>query len=122
MKLLIDANLSPRVAMLLRKGSHAASHVRDHGLLEASDEAILAHALATACTIISADADFATMLALGGLRGPSLILLRSADLLTPDQQGALLLANLPALIKDLDAGSVISISQWHLRIRPLPIR
>jgi predicted nuclease of predicted toxin-antitoxin system len=64
----------------------------DHGLLEASDEAILAYALARACSIISADADFATMLALGRLRGPSLILLRSSDLLTPDQQAGLVLA------------------------------
>jgi predicted nuclease of predicted toxin-antitoxin system len=88
----------------------------------ASDEAILAYAAAARQTIVSADSDFATMLALAGLRGPSLILLRSADHLGPDEQADLLLANLPPLAKEIDAGSVVSLSRRHLRVRPLPIR
>lgn len=122
MKLLVDANLSPNVVNRLRQGGHDASHVGDHGLLRASDAEILKHAITTGCAIISADSDFATMLALAGLRGPSLILLRSADHLIPDQQAELLLANLPQLVKDLEAGCVVSISTRHLRVRPLPIR
>ncbi len=62
------------------------------------------------------------MLALAGLRGPSLVLLRSADHLAPDEQAELLLANLPQLVKDLEAGCVVSISTRHLRVRPLPMR
>jgi predicted nuclease of predicted toxin-antitoxin system len=62
------------------------------------------------------------MLALTGQRAPSLVLLRSADHLTPDEQASLLLANLSALAKDIDAGSVITISQGRLRVRPLPMR
>ncbi|MGH3912280.1 MAG: DUF5615 family PIN-like protein [Pseudonocardiaceae bacterium] len=41
MKLLVDADLSPRVAAQLCDGGYHASHVQDHGLLNASDEAIL---------------------------------------------------------------------------------
>jgi predicted nuclease of predicted toxin-antitoxin system len=122
MKLLVDANLSPRIAVRLRQNGHEASHVGDHDLLLASDEEILKHAVSTSCAIISADSDFATMLALAGLRGPSLVLLRSADHLTSDEQTELLLANLPALLEYLESGCVVSISTRHLRVRPLPMR
>jgi len=43
-QLLIDANLSPRVAARLRDHGHDAVHVADIGLLSASDKVILAHA------------------------------------------------------------------------------
>lgn len=122
MKLLVDANLSPLVANRLRQAGHDASHVGDHGLLAAGDDEILKYAAATSCAIVSADSDFATMLALGGLRGPSLILLRSADHLTPHDQAELLLANLPTMVEYLDAGCVVSMSTRHLRVRTLPMR
>ena len=98
MRFLVDANLSPRVAAHLREHGHEATHVADHGLLLASDEVILRHAAEIDCSIIS------------------------ADRLSPDEQAALLVANLPPLVKDLEAGSVVSISMRHLRVRPLPIR
>ncbi|MDZ7576621.1 MAG: DUF5615 family PIN-like protein [Candidatus Nanopelagicales bacterium] len=41
MKLLVDANLSPRVAAALAEAGYDASHVADHGLLTASDEVII---------------------------------------------------------------------------------
>lgn len=87
-----------------------------------SDETILCYALDTYQTIVSADSDFATMLALTGGHSPSLILLRSADHLNPDEQACLLLANLPAVAQDLDAGCVVSISRDHLRVRSLHIQ
>jgi hypothetical protein len=40
MKILVDANPSPRVAAELREGGYDTAHVRDHGLLGASDEEI----------------------------------------------------------------------------------
>ncbi|MGI8647257.1 MAG: hypothetical protein DLM55_09510 [Acidimicrobiales bacterium] len=123
MKLLIDANLSPRIAQRLNAdGRYEASHVRDHGLLAASDEVILSHAGATGCVVVSADSDFATMLALANLRSPSLVLLRSFDHLTPDEQADLLLGNLPAVAQDLSAGAVVSITTERIRVRSLPIR
>jgi predicted nuclease of predicted toxin-antitoxin system len=55
MKLLVDANLSPRVAARLREDGHDATHVADHDLLLASDEAILRRAAEIGCSIISSD-------------------------------------------------------------------
>jgi predicted nuclease of predicted toxin-antitoxin system len=40
-KLLLDANLSPEVARLLKEVGHDAMHVRDIGLLSAPDPEIL---------------------------------------------------------------------------------
>ena len=82
-RLLIDANLSPRVAATLRDAGHEAVHVADIGMLAASDDAILAHAAAAGQVIVSADTDFGELLAVAGAVRPSVVLLRSADHLTP---------------------------------------
>jgi predicted nuclease of predicted toxin-antitoxin system len=121
MRFLVDANLSPRIAEILTAGEHDAVHVRDVGLLTASDEKIMAHAQADSRVIVSADSDFATMLALGGMTVPSLILLRSASHLSPSEQATLLLANLSTVVADLASGSVVSLSTSHLRVRRLPM-
>jgi hypothetical protein len=38
-----------------------------------------------------------------------------------EQIAALLLANLPAVVADLQAGSAVALSDDHIRIRRLPI-
>jgi predicted nuclease of predicted toxin-antitoxin system len=121
-RLLIDANLSPRVASILLAEGHDAIHVRDIGLLRASDETILTHAAASGQVIISADTDFGELLAVSGASKPSVVLLRSADHLTADQQSMMLVANLPAVADELEAGAVVSIARGRLRVRPLPVR
>jgi predicted nuclease of predicted toxin-antitoxin system len=98
------------------------THVSDEGLLSADDLLILAHASSNGRIGISADTDFATLLAVGGRSEPSLVLLRSADRLTPDQQANLILANLDAVASDLDSGAVVTIGYGHLRLRTLPVR
>jgi predicted nuclease of predicted toxin-antitoxin system len=122
MKLLVDENLSPRVAELLRDGGHDAVHVLDHGLGGRPDTEVSAFAVTEGRTVISADSDFTTMLALSGDTAPSLVLLRSGDQLKPDAQAALLGANLPALEADLEQGVVVSLSATHVRVRRLPFR
>jgi predicted nuclease of predicted toxin-antitoxin system len=71
--------------------------------------------------LVSADSDFAAMLALGEGRAPSVVLLRSADHLRPREQAGLLSANLPAISEDLAAGAIVSLARGHLRVRALPI-
>jgi predicted nuclease of predicted toxin-antitoxin system len=121
-RLLVDANLSPRVAERLAKAGYDANHVHDHDLLAASDEAIAAFAVRSGMIIVSADSDFATMLALSGHMSPSLILLRSGDALSPSEQAALIGSNLPAVADALAHGAVVSLSRRHLRVRRLPLR
>jgi predicted nuclease of predicted toxin-antitoxin system len=121
LRFLVDANLSPRVAARLRLEGHDVEHVGDVGLLVAEDGPILAHAASTDRVILSADSDFATLLAVTGRSEPSLVLLRSADRLTPDQQADFIVANIEAVAADLQAGAVVTIGRGHLRVRPLPM-
>jgi len=121
LRFLVDANLSPRVAARLRLEGHDVEHVGDVGLLVAEDGPILAHAASTDRVILSADSDFATLLAVTGRSEPSLVLLRSADRLTPDQQADLIVANIEAVAADLRSGAVVTIGRGHLRVRPLPM-
>jgi predicted nuclease of predicted toxin-antitoxin system len=121
-RLLIDANLSPRVAGTLNKAGLESVHVCDVGLLTAPGRSILDYAAANALVIVSADTDFGELLAASrGATRPSVVLLRSADRLTPDEQAALLAANLPAVAADLEAGAVVTIARGRMRIRSLPI-
>ncbi|WHT17055.1 DUF5615 family PIN-like protein [Crossiella sp. CA-258035] len=121
MNFLVDANLSPKIATWLGQAGHTATHVRDHGMLAASDQEILDFAIDHGLVIVSADTDFTVMLAVAGLKSPSLVLLRSADHRTPQEQGGLLVANLPAVQEDLLAGAVVSIGNGRIRVRRLPM-
>jgi predicted nuclease of predicted toxin-antitoxin system len=117
---LIDANLSPVVAERLRQAGHDAVHVGDLGLLAAPDEEILGRAARDERIIVSADADFGTLLALRGLSKPSFVLLRSADHLSPDQQ-ALLIGNLQRVGDELVRGAIVTLGRGRVRVRQLPI-
>jgi predicted nuclease of predicted toxin-antitoxin system len=120
-KLLLDANLSPEVARLLKEAGHDAIHVRDIGLLSAQDPEILLAAAEEGRILLTADADFGALLALGSLASPSVVLLRSADHLRPSEQAELIAVNLPSIADDLEKGAIASLTRDRLRVRDLPI-
>jgi predicted nuclease of predicted toxin-antitoxin system len=122
MKLLLDANLSPRVATSLRDSGIDAVHVADLGLLRAGDEEIFDRAATDGLVVVTADADFGLLLARRRTRRPSVVQLRHVAELTPDAHLALLAANLPAVADDLDTGAIVSLSPTRLAIRALPLR
>lgn len=121
MKFLLDANLSPEVARFLKEAGHDAIHVGDIGLLSAPDPEILQTAAKEERILLTADADFGALLALGSLASPSVVLLRSADHLRPFEQAELIAANLPSISDDLERGAIASLTRDRLRIRELPI-
>jgi predicted nuclease of predicted toxin-antitoxin system len=102
------------MAAWLRDAGHEATHVVDQELLAASDQEILVHAQSNSQVIVSADTDFTAMLAMSGAKCPSLVLLRSTDQLSPADQTGLLVANLPSVVADLEAGAVVSLSPTPL--------
>ncbi len=120
MRLLIDANLSPRVAARLRDASYDAQHVVDVGLGTATDADIVTWATDHEQIIVSSDSDFSAILARQRRTRPSFVLLRHLNELAPDQQAELLLANLPGVTDDLAAGAVVTILRDRMRIRALP--
>lgn len=121
MKLLLDANLSPEVGRRLKEVGHDAIHVRDIGLLSAQDPEILLAAAEEGRILLTADADFGALLALGSLASPSVLLLRSADHLRPAEQAELITVNLPFIADDLEKGAIASLTRDRLRVRDLPI-
>ena len=121
MRLLIDANLSPRSAELLTDAGYPSAHVADVELRDASDEDILDAAAKEGWVIVTADSDFPALMARRGAIAPSVIHLRGVAELVAEDQVALLVANLPAVVAELDAGAVVSLSPSRLAVRALPI-
>lgn len=121
MKLLLDANLSPALIGPLTKAGYAAVHVADLGLLRADDDTIFDRAAADHLVVVTADSDFAMMLALRRAVSPSVVLLRHVTEPPLDIHGELLIANLPAVLEDLEHGAIVSLSPTRLAVRMLPI-
>jgi predicted nuclease of predicted toxin-antitoxin system len=121
-RFVVDANLSPKVAGYLQAAGHDAVHVVDVDLQHASDLVIMNWARTDERVVLSSDTDFGTLLARFEARDPSFLLLRHLNDRKPDEQAALLLANLDAVADYLAAGAVVTLSPGHLRVRPLPIR
>jgi predicted nuclease of predicted toxin-antitoxin system len=121
MRLLLDANLSPGLASALVEAGYQAEHVSDVGLASATDDLIFEYAAANALVVVTADTDFSMMLALRRAATPSVVLLRHVAELRPAAHAALLVANLPQVIADLDAGAIVSLSPVRLSVRRLPL-
>jgi len=120
LRFLVDANLSPVIAARLSERGHDAVHVAEVGLLTASDEEILARA-GDDERVVLRRLRLGTLLAVGHLSKPSLVLLRSADHLAPRQQADLVLSHLAQVGDDLAAGAIGTVAHLRVRVRLLPV-
>jgi predicted nuclease of predicted toxin-antitoxin system len=120
-KLLLDANLSPQTRDGLKAAGHQAVHVADVNLLHADDEVILAYAAEHELVLVTADHDFAALLALRNATRPSVVHLRGVADQPPAVHLALLVDNLTSITDDLEAGAIVSLSPTRLAVRQLPI-
>jgi predicted nuclease of predicted toxin-antitoxin system len=121
LRFLIDNALPPRLAELLTSAGCEAAHVRSYGMHAAEDQIVLERARVERRTLVSADSDFATLLALQEAPEPSFILFRETDAVSADQYAHMLLSNLPALEADLKRGCVVVFRGGRVRVRSLPI-
>jgi predicted nuclease of predicted toxin-antitoxin system len=75
----------------------------------------------TTAPIVTADADFGTLLALRGAHRPSVLMLRSSDHLTPEQQADLITVAIGRVESELAHGAIASVTPERIRFRTLPI-
>jgi predicted nuclease of predicted toxin-antitoxin system len=121
LRFLIDQFSSTELADKLGSAGHDAVHVATYGLSRADDEQILARAATENRVLVSADTDFGGLLASRDSVVPSVVLFRRRTRRRPHEQAAILLSNLAAIEKDLDAGAIAIIEDQDVRIRRLPI-
>lgn len=121
MTFLIDNALSPKIAAGLRQAGHDAVHVRDYHMQASADEDILLRAGQERRVLISADSDFAAILAWRGAAAPSVILIRGPSPARAEDVVNLLGTNLPALARHLDDGCIAVFKGGRIRVRLLPI-
>ena len=121
MKFLIDNALSPALAPLLQQAGQDVIHVRSIGLQHADDDVIFERAAVEHRIVVSADADFGTLLAARSSQQPSVIQFRGEGSRRPDALARTLLANLPQLVDSLENGCIVTFEPTRVRVRLLPI-
>ena len=109
------------LAEWLIENGHDAVHASDLGLANAPDGVILARARQEQRTAVTADLDYPQLLALSGIREPSLILFRGgnwSDSAIVDRMHALLLS----MTEDDIRNSIFVVEPGRVRRRRLPIK
>jgi predicted nuclease of predicted toxin-antitoxin system len=120
MKLLLDQGLPRSAGPALTAAGHIVFHVADVGLSKATDEQILAEAVARDAAVVTIDADFHALLALSHATRPSVIRLRVQGV-GSDRIVRLVLSILALCNEDLAAGAVVTSDETRARVRRLPL-
>jgi predicted nuclease of predicted toxin-antitoxin system len=118
--LLLDQGLPRSSASLLRQHGWDVVHVSEIGMSRADDADILRQARAEGRVCVTLDADFHSLLAIKGERGPSVIRIRKEGL---DATGlTTLLQVIWARIEDaINSGALVTVTERSVRVRRLPI-
>ena len=119
-RFLIDNALSPELARILSDAGHDAVHVRDYGLHGAEDLVILERAGIEDRVVVSADSDFAMLLAVSRRGKPSFILFREAAIIRAQDYATRILESLPSFEREIEAGCVVTFRRGRIRVRSLP--
>jgi predicted nuclease of predicted toxin-antitoxin system len=120
MKILIDMNLSPLWVQFLAESGFDSLHWSSIGSPSAPDTQIMDFAGANGLVVFTHDLDFGAILASRKVRQPSVIQVRTQDVL-PVAIGELVVRALHASHSHLEAGALVTIDPHRYRIRLLPI-
>jgi predicted nuclease of predicted toxin-antitoxin system len=120
LQLVVDMNLSPDWIAELGQHGFAAVHWSAIGNPRADDVQILAWALAKKYVVFTHDLDFGTLLALTHAAGPSVLQIRTENVL-PEHMGPMVAAALAQYEDSLDSGALVVVDERRSRVRILPI-
>jgi predicted nuclease of predicted toxin-antitoxin system len=121
MKIVIDMNLSPAWVNAFADVNIEAIHWSTVGDPKATDRVIMQWAKAQGYIVFTNDLDFGAILAATQANSPSVIQVRTQDLL-PDSIGKSVIQALIQFQEQLEIGALISIDHLQSRVRILPIQ
>ncbi|GBC93839.1 hypothetical protein HRbin15_02341 [bacterium HR15] len=119
-KILIDVCLPPAWCTIFRSEGWEALHWSEVGVLTAPDEEIMQWAREHGYIIFTHDMDFSALLALTGADGPSVIQMRTHDVM-PTTHGKKVVDVIKQHTDSLLRGAIITIDHVRNRVRILPI-
>jgi predicted nuclease of predicted toxin-antitoxin system len=121
MKILVDMNLSPLWVQFLTAHGIEAVHWSQVGRVSAPDSQILDYSASNGFVVFTHDLDFGAFLAARHAPGPSIIQLRTQDVL-PSGIGGVVVRAIEACRRQLEAGAIVTVDVTQNRIRLLPLR
>lgn len=120
MKILIDMNISPLWVEVLLECGWEAAHWSAIGSISARDTEILEYAKQHGYIVLTHDLDFSAILATTRAKTPSVIQIRTQDVLS-EQFRDVLTDALRQFASELEAGALIAIDETRSRARVLPL-
>lgn len=119
-RILVDMSLSPGWVPVLRRVGWTTIHWSAVGDPGATDHEIMAWAVAHQHIVFTHDLDFGTMLALSHAKGPSVVQVRTRDVL-PDNLEEIVVAAIRQHETELAAGALVVVDSNRNRVRVLPL-
>jgi predicted nuclease of predicted toxin-antitoxin system len=119
MKLLIDMNLSPDWVEVFERNGWPALHWSTVGDPCATDQIIMDWAHVNGYVVFTHDLDFGTLLAVTHASGPSVIQVRTQDVM-PRRLGDMMVQTLRQHESLLGSGALITVDEAKSRVRILP--
>jgi len=119
MKILIDMNLPPAWVEVLEEQGWQAVHWSSIGEPHAEDSVIMEWASGNGYIVFTHDLDFGAILASTRAQGPSVIQVRTQDVL-PHKLASMLLPILIQYESTLSDGALITVEESKSRVRILP--
>lgn len=120
MRFLADMGISPQTVAFLRGLGHDAVHLADLGRHDMPDGAVLHEAGAHDQIVLTHDLDFGELLAVSGLRLPTVIIFRLRNM-HPKQVNRYLTEVIENHCDSLKRGAVITVTEGQIRVRLLPL-
>ena len=120
MRLLIDMNMSPDLCSKFQAVGREAQHWAALGAPNAPDTTIMAYAKSHGLVVLTHDLDFGAILAATHAEGPSVVQIRTEDVMS-DRFVSLVSIALTRFESELTEGALVIVDEGRSRVRILPI-